>query len=119
MSLSAFTLASVLHVIPCEYHIDTSSWPGQEAVEISARIVAANGTVFIYRGTYQPGTTAEAVREVLAYRIKEVSGYKAREVGKTLFVLESSKASTFRSITFSSEGWKPAVCWVPMLPKKK
>jgi hypothetical protein len=111
-------LVAAFHLIPCEYHIDCSGWPGVVATEVHVRITTADGAVFMHTSNYQPAATPEDVRDVLAYRLGE-GGFHGRPIGKTIHVLEGAKKSAVRSIEFTSEGWKPDVRWVPLVPDKK
>jgi hypothetical protein len=111
-------VASAVHAVPKECHIDCSNWTGVMAVKITVRVTTTDGTVFEYTGEFQPKTNPEGVRDVLEYRLGEL-GLHGYQVGKSIYVLQGAKKSTVRSVEFISKSWKPDVRWAFLPPQKK
>jgi hypothetical protein len=116
--LASAALVGALHAVPCEYHIDSASWPRAAVVKLHVRVTAKDGTVATLTGFFQPKTTPQDVRDLLAYHLED-DGCHGRKVAKTIYVIEGVNKSSVRSIEFISDSWKPGVRWVPLLPQKK
>ena len=118
MNSLAFAFASVVLLLPREYHIDCSGWPGVAAVKITVRITAADGTVYEHDGECQSSATPQNLRDILAYHLEE-DGNRGYKVGKAIYVLQGFKKSAIRSVEFTSKDWKPDVRVVLKVPEKR
>jgi hypothetical protein len=113
----ASIIASAVLLIPAEWHIDCSGCNNVAArTTIDIRITTMDGSGFttgILLGDEPDPATARLLLR-LALEDKE---YTLAPVGKSILVIQGMK-SPIRSIEFESKGWKPAVRWSPLLPKK-
>ena len=109
MSSLTLALASVFLVCPKEHHIDCSGWNGAAQAEFDVRITAMDGTVCEASIVLEEGSSPEHVRDTLRVVTANDHGYRVREVGKNVLVLEGAKKSAIRSVEFKSKDWKPAV----------
>ena len=114
----ALAIASAVHAVPAEYHIDFSGWPGVMMVEFDVRVTAMDGTTYTTTIQLAPGATVIQARNILWFALQR-DGWRGHTVGKGIIVLEGSKKSPIRSVEFKSKDWKPDVRWVPLVPEKK
>ncbi len=119
MSYLALALASAFLVCPKEHLVDCSSWNGFAQVEFDVCVTAMDGSVFTTSIVLEPKSTPESVRDTLRVALGNDAGYRVREIGKDILVLERAKKSAIRSVEFKSQIWKPDVRVVLLVPKKK
>lgn len=113
-----FAFASVLLTAPHEYHIDCNGWQGGATVEFIFRARAVDGNNHDVTITLYPRSDAEVARDQIWVGL-ERSGWRGREVGKGILVLEGYKKSPVKWVEFTSKGWKPDVRYVLKPPPEK
>lgn len=118
MNALAFAFASALLVVPSERHIDCSGWGGNGTIQLDVRVTAMDGTIHKTSIELFPGSDDETARDSIWLGLRN-KGWRGREVGKAILVLEGSKTSHIRSVEFTSKGWKPDVRVVFVVPDKK
>lgn len=111
-------LASVVFALPCEYHIDCNGWDGKAMTEYKFRITAWDGSTYQSAVQLFPGSDPEVARDLIWNGLK-ANKWRGRFVGDGILVLEGSKKAGVRSVEFTSDGWKPVVHRVLLLPNKK
>lgn len=116
--LPVFLLISIVDALPKEFHIDCTGWPGEAVTRIHFRYVPINGKRIDTSVEMQPKTTPDDVRYGLKLSLQE-AGWRYREIGNGILVLEGSKNSLIRSVEFTSKTWKPDVRVVFLSPNKK
>ena len=105
-------------VLPKEFHIDCSGWPGAVVAEIDFRYTLTNGKRISTGIFMQPGTTPNHVQFILS-DVLDTAGWRYRKVGKSILVIEGSKTSPIQSVVFKSKQWTPDVRMVILTPPKK
>jgi len=111
-----------LGALPCEYVID----PGAAAIphtRLLLRFEARDGSAFESRlEISSPGRTVDpdVFRDFFAPPVQDTAGrvWVCRAGPGNAVIVTGTKTSPIKSVTVTSDGWKPQILWQPIPPKK-
>ena len=93
---------------PTALEIDCSSWAASVTIRSVCRLEATNGTRRAISLELEPAATAEDVALSLTSAV-EGGGWIARVVDGNKVLIEGTKASPPKTVTWHSDGWTPAI----------
>ncbi|MBY0460965.1 MAG: hypothetical protein K2V38_26900 [Gemmataceae bacterium] len=114
LSLTHVVIA-VVAVVPIEYEIDCSTWPGK-AGEFAVRLVARDGTALNVEIEATDDTTPRQVRNLIKNGIRGNGDWTFTLVGDDRLRVSGVK-SPLRAVEVKSPGWVPGVRVVVVPPK--
>jgi hypothetical protein len=112
-------LSTLFLAVPGEYVIDTGMRRVGVETEIVLVVEARDGSQFKIPAGLSFRADSDAYLDVLVSGFQDAPEWQVRMQSKTTFVISGTRTSPIRSLTISSNGWKPDVSWRPTAAPKK